>query len=133
MITQQLARALAAAGLAWTPTSGDRFAIPDRDMDNQVFVVSDMTIEVDRYPSGGLVKFNGTTEWALDSIAQSQVLWLPRESDLRRALGEHFSNLSRSVVGDELVSYAVVLSDGRRFVDADCECAYARALLDCLG
>ncbi len=132
MITYVLARALAEAGLTWTPASGDRFVIPDRDMDDQVFVVSDMTIEVDRYPSGGLVKFNGTTEWALDSIAQSQVLWLPRESDLRTALGNRFSSLSRSAVEDQLTAYVVVLSDGRRFVDADCECAYARALIKCL-
>ena len=40
MITLDLAARLKAAGLVWCPVSGDRFAIPDRDLDGEVFVVS---------------------------------------------------------------------------------------------
>lgn len=134
MITRELAEALAAHGLAWTPTSGDRFFIPDRDLDEEVFVVSGIAIEVSDLPSGAEMRFNGTVEWALDSIAQNEVIWLPREEQLRDALGELFVRLE-SVTG----GYAVVLSpsDGAgpevRHVDIDAERAYARALLSVLG
>ncbi len=125
MITREQAVELAARGLAWTPTSGDRFFVPDRDLDDEVFVVAGMSIEVADLPSGAEVRFNGTVEWALDSVAQSEVIWLPREEQLRAALGERFLRLE-SVTG----GYAVVLARGEvRHVDIDAERAYARALL----
>ncbi|HEX5769698.1 MAG TPA: pilus assembly protein CpaE, partial [Nocardioidaceae bacterium] len=76
MITVELAALLRDAGLEWNPASGDRFAIPERDLDGEVFVVSEMTIETQTLETGGIVRFNGTTEWALDSIPQSEVIWL---------------------------------------------------------
>jgi len=39
-----MARQLKEAGLIWKPGPGDRFAIPDRDLDEEVFVLSNMTI-----------------------------------------------------------------------------------------
>ena len=133
MITVDLARRLAAAGLAWTPEPGDRFAIPDLDFDGEVFVISQMTIDVERYPTDVLLKFNGTTEWALDSISQEQGLWLPREDQLRARLGERFVGLSREPVDGELTGFVVTVRDpADRVVDADAECAYARALLTVL-
>ena len=69
MITVEQARRLRKAGALWVPSAGDRFVVPDRDMDDDVFVVSDMTVEVHDYPGGKVIGFNGTTEWALDSIA----------------------------------------------------------------
>lgn len=136
MITPELARSLADAGMVWSPASGDRFVIPTHEMDDEVFVVSEMTIEVDQLRDGGLVKFNGTTEWALDSIDQARVLWLPRESDLRERLGDHFVALEHATIQAGLASHVVVIEvDGvtTRHADADCECAYARALLALLG
>ena len=127
MITLDLASRLKAVGLAWTPRSGDRFAIPDRDLDGEVFVVSEMTIETVELPTGALVRFNGTTEWALDSIAQTEVIWLPAEGQLRDLLGPAFRRLE--VVGDGLAVEAVVDGEVVRFVDIDAERAYARALL----
>ena len=131
MITTELARQLAARGLPWTPASGDRFWVPERDLDDEVFVVSGMSIEVSDLPHGAEMRFNGTVEWALDSIAQNEVIWLPREEQLRDALGERFLRLE-SVTG----GYAVVLAAGSdagpaevRHVDIDAERAYARALL----
>ncbi len=126
MISVELARRLKAAGLTWTPASGDRFHIPDRDLDDTVFVVSEMTIETADLPTGRVVKFNGTTEWALDSIAEDEVVWLPREAQLRGLLGGSFVRLEP--VGDGFA----VETDGRhggRYVDVDAERAYARALL----
>ena len=105
--------------------------IPDRDLDEQVFAVSDMVVEVREVPRGRLLAFNGTTEWALDSILQADVLWLPREDQLRALLGEGFVSLSATPDG-----YAVVVDDGgtlSRHVDVDPECAYARALLALLA
>jgi hypothetical protein len=131
VITPDLAVALARHGLPWSPASGDRFCVPDRDLDDEVFVVSGMAIEVSDLPSGAEMRFNGTVEWALDSIAQSEVVWLPREEQLRDALGDRFSRLE-SVTG----GFAVVLVGPHReerYVDIDAERAYARAVLAVLG
>jgi hypothetical protein len=130
VITLELAMMLHDAGLAWTPVSGDRFTIPVPGLDDKVFVVSEMTIETERLPTGDLVRFNGTTEWALDSIPQDEVVWLPHEEQLRSLLGSRFARLEAVPDG-----FAVVLEDrGRteRHLDIDAERAYARALLSVL-
>lgn len=127
MITVELAARLRAAGLSWTPASGDRFVIADRDMDDEVFVVSELTVEVHQAPTGPLIRFNGTTEWALDSVEQDAALWLPREDQLRAALDRRFRGLEP--VGD---GFAVAIERAgavERHVDVDAERAYARALL----
>ena len=124
MITTELASRLKAAGIVWTPAVGDRFVIPDRDLDDQVFVLSDMVIESHDVPGGRVIRFNGTTEWALDSIPADLVMWLPREDQLRVLLAGRFVRLE--AVDDGLV---VVLADGSRHADTDAERAYARAVL----
>jgi hypothetical protein len=95
MISLDLASRLHAAGLEWTPAEGDRFVLPDRDLDGRVFTISEMVVEVRRSPVGSLIAFNGTTEWALDSIEQATAIWLPRESQLREALGVAMLSLAR--------------------------------------
>ena len=127
MISLDLASRLRAGGLAWSPASGDRFVVPDREMDDQVFVVSEMVVEVHDLPVGRLLRFNGTTEWALDSILAHEVIWLPREEQLRGLLGEAFASLQATPGG----FVVVVRADGgeQRHIDIDAECAYARALL----
>lgn len=95
MISVALARELRDAGLAWKPGRGDRFVAADRDMDEDVFVLSDMTIEVHHFPTGPVFGFNGTTEWALDSLDQQDALWLPSEHQLRDLLGAAFVRLER--------------------------------------
>jgi hypothetical protein len=127
VITVELALRLRDKGLEWTPAPGDRFVIPNRGIDDEVFVVSDMTIEVYDFPTGRLFGFNGTTEWALDSVEQREVVWLPREGQLRELLADRFLGLSADPGG-----FAVVIErDGEqeRYVDRDCEQAYARSLL----
>lgn len=131
MISVSLARRLAETGMAWEPVNGDRFVVPDRDLDDVLFLVSDMVVEVQELSTGRLLKFNGTTEWALDSIQSGEVVWLPREDQLRTMLGGHFVAMTATTDG-----YAVVVDhDGReqRHEDPDAECAYARALLWVLG
>lgn len=128
MLSVSIARRLRDAGLSWTPRRGDRFVVADRDMDDEVFVLSDMTIEVHRYPGGPVIGFNGTTEWALDSVDQQDVLWVPAEHQLRQLLGTAFVRLERfadahrvvvSLAGIETSVVAAMVAD-----------AYGLALLE---
>ena len=133
MISVDLARELRDAGLRWTPQSGDRFVVDERNMDDEVFVLSSMTIEVYEYPSGPVIRFNGTTEWALDSLDQDDALWLPSEAQLRAALGGTFRRLEL-LGGTHRVETVV---PGRRdapqmFAHTDPAEAYGLALLDLL-
>ena len=96
MISTALARSLRDAGLEWQPQRGDHFIVADRGMDDEVFVLSDMTVELQDFPTGPVIGFNGTTEWALDSLDQSDALWLPAEDQLRERLGGAFTRLERT-------------------------------------
>jgi hypothetical protein len=123
-----LARRLKDAGLRWHPEPGDAFAIPDRDLDGQVFWVSNLVVELRHPPSGEpILAFNGTTEWALDSLEAREAVWLPREDQLRDALGPAFAALERQ--GGELEGWVVVTTDGERYADVTPESALARAVL----
>jgi hypothetical protein len=127
VISVVLARELRGAGLQWTPARGDSFVVADRGMDSDVFVLADMTIDVHQYPGGPVLGFNGTTEWALDSVEQSEALWVPAEHQLRELLGDAFAGLAPT--GD---GYRVTLRvDGATtgYDGADAAEAYARALL----
>jgi len=135
VLSRDLARALRDAGLSWTPTKGDWFVIPDKGLDDLVFVLSDMVIEARRMALGRqLLAFNGSTEWALDTLAASEALWLPREDQLRAVLGEAFMALEH--LPGETPGYVVSMLLGdreERFVDVDVESAYARAALALLA
>lgn len=96
MVAVELALALRRAGVTWTPAPGDRFVVTDRDMDDEVFVISEMTIQVHELPTGPVLGFNGTVEWALDDVDATAALWLPREDQLRDLLGEAFTALRRT-------------------------------------
>ena len=130
MLPLELARRLRGAGLVWQPAPGDRFVLPDRDLDD-LFVLSHMTIEVHQLPKGPVIGFNGTTEWALDDVDQDEALWLPREDQLRDLLGTAFQRLERA--GD---GYRVILAvDGRtaEFTADSAEEAYGAALFELLS
>ncbi len=126
MLSVHLAKRLRAAGLPWAPARGDRFVVPDRGMDDEVFVLSDMTVELHDMPYGRVVGFNGTVEWSLDSVKIGEVLWLPSEGQLRDRLGAHFDRLERGADG-----FSVVVGE-QRFSHPDAECAYAEAVLTLL-
>ena len=74
MITVELARALLEAGVLWEPQAGDRFVIDAALLTGEVFWISDLTVEVQTYRDQSLLGFNGTTEWALDSVTLDQAL-----------------------------------------------------------
>jgi hypothetical protein len=135
VISRDLASALRDAGLPWTPVKGDWFVIPDKGLDDLVFVLSDMVIETRRMALGRqMLAFNGSTEWAIDTLAASEALWLPREDQLRTVLGEAFMTLEYLPGEAPGYSVAMLLGDREeRFVDVDVESAYARAALALLG
>jgi hypothetical protein len=86
MISMHLARQLKDAGLQWQPALNDFFAVPDRDMDERVFVISDLLATLETLQGQEVVAFQGASEWALDDLATGEVVWLPREDQLRQAL-----------------------------------------------
>lgn len=127
MISVDLARELRDSGLVWRPASGDAFVIDRPELVGDVFTVSDMTIEAHVFDTGTILGFNGTTEWALDSVALEDSLWMPREDQVRALLGGTFRSLSRR--GDRYRVDVDLGAEARSFTDAEPANAYARALL----
>lgn len=127
MISQDLASQLAPK-LQWEPANGDMFFVPKPEISATVFTVADMVVELVTQHQESRFHFNGTVEWALDSVESDGVVWLPREDQLRSLLGEHFLSLDCSAG-----AYVVTVSGpGRAFhtePETDPSDAYARALI----
>lgn len=129
MISDLLAHELRNVGVRWDPAPGDRFRIQAEALGEEVFILSHMVIEPRSYSTGTVLHFNGTTEWALDSVAQEDALWLPREDQLRELLGGTFVRMERT--GEEIsVQTAAPEGELQSFTAGDVEDAYALALLD---
>ena len=127
MISRELAVRLA-PHLRWSPGNGDQFFIPRPEISDSVFTVSDMVVELVVRDGEARFHFNGTVEWALDSVESSEVIWLPREDQLRELLGGHFLSLDASSAG-----FVVTVSGPSRAFhtapEPEAADAYARALL----
>lgn len=127
MIARDLATALI-PHLSWVPGNGDQFFIPQPEIADSVFTVSDMVVELVVRHGESRFHFNGTVEWALDSVSSEEVTWLPREDQLRSLLGSHFLSLDAAPAG-----FVVTVSGPGRAYHTDPESeaadAYARALL----
>ena len=93
-------------------------------MDDDVFVLSDMLVDVHDFPHGTVLGFNGTVERALDSIEARHALWLPSETQLREVLADDLVVLLREARG-----WRVGLADGSAFDGVTAEEAYGRAVL----
>ena len=94
LIPVGLAKQLRSAGLVWKPEWGDLFHIPDRHLDDRVFVLADLSVEVTTLADGiGAITFNGAVEWSLDYILTQDVVWMPSEAQLRSALGRRLTAL----------------------------------------
>lgn len=130
MVSTELARALREAGLVWHPRSGDRFQLNEPEFEADVFTVSEMTIEPREYPTGSILAFNGTTEWALDSVALADALWRPHEHQLRELLRGAFRALRRLPDTYEVV--IEVRGEELAFEHPEPADAYALAVLDLL-
>ena len=124
MISTELARALRDSGLPWHPAAGDAFRIDRIEAEEDVFILSDMTVEAHHYPTGTVLGFIGTTEWALDSVDKDEALWMPHEHQLRALLGPAFTSLSGRWVVEALIDGEVLTFEADAAADA-----YARALL----
>jgi hypothetical protein len=131
VISLDLALQLRDAGLRWRPATGDRFVLPRRGMDDEVFVLSDMTIEAHEFPTGSVIGFNGVTEWALDSVQQEDALWLPSEEQLRERLGGLFTGLAATARGFA-VTVTLPGGTGRVHHAPGAGDAYGAALLEVL-
>lgn len=86
MLSVNTARRLREAGLEWTPQSLDCFAIPMPGFEGQVFVINDLTVMAEAIREKLAITFHGTVEWALDHLWVGEVVWLPREDQLRELI-----------------------------------------------
>lgn len=86
MISVELAAALRRAGLPWTPAEFDRFAVIGRDGDAVPFVIAEMPASLVMLHGELAIAFHGASEWALDHVLHSEVVWLPDEAQLRDAI-----------------------------------------------
>lgn len=127
MISTPLARALRDSGLVWHPLAGDAFLIDRLELDAEIFILSDMTVEAHEFSTGTVLGFNGTTEWALDSVSIDDALWLPNETQLRALLRGAFHRLDFADSGFAVT--ATIDGFSRVFEGERAEDAYARALL----
>jgi len=128
VITVELARAVVDAGVLWQPAAGDRFVIDAELLTSDVFWISDLTVEVHTYRGQSLLGFNGTTEWALDSVAIHDAVWLPREDQLRELLRATFRGLRR--LPDAFEVEVQLGGETRRYEHPDASEAYGMALLE---
>lgn len=129
MIDIDVARRLRDRGLGWDPVDGDWFAIDAEQLITDRFMLSPMVVESARGRRGEAVfRFNGTTEWALDSVEQHEAIWIPREDQLREALREHFVALVRQADGTHVVRVRIEQEE-QQVRAPHAEDAYAGALL----
>jgi len=133
MLSADTAAALADAGILWEPQPGDRFAISSAELTGDLFWISDLTIEVHHYQDETVLGFNGTTEWALDSVPLDKAVWLPREDQLRELIGDRLVALQREREGWSVRYVHSVGGAEAVALHTDPEEAYAAALLAIAG
>jgi hypothetical protein len=139
MISLTLARKLKSAGLVWLASINDYFAIPDSDLDDRIFVLSDMMSFPAKRFDQPVITFHGSAEWALDYIVVTEVIWMPHEGQLRDALARYLPLASVSAQTGPPLSLTLtsegyccnILFDGGKhaFFAEDASEAYGKALL----
>lgn len=134
MLSLENARKLKASRLNWTPENNDYFAIPDREMDSEIFVISALMSHLGRLHGEPVVAFHGTAEWAVDHIATSEIVWIPREDQLRKELEMRLpaQPLPNLVLETTVTGFCVTIvwENGRKTFEAEnASDAYAQALL----
>ncbi|MGC9469004.1 MAG: pilus assembly protein CpaE [Anaerolineae bacterium] len=138
MISISLARELKQAGLAWHPQSGDGFMIPDRGLDDKVFYITDMAVWVQTVQGFPTILFQGATEWALDYIWLSEVVWLPSETQIREEIERHLPQteapaLRLTSARGGYVCEITYRGDYQTFSGDEAVTAYGQALLHILA
>lgn len=137
MISLNLAQQLKEAGLVWKTAVNDFFGIPERGMDERVFVLSDMMANMEVFRGWPVVAFHGAAEWALDYIFTHEVVWLPSEEQLRqileeRLLGEAILKLQLTYQTTGYVLEINFNGADQTFEGSDATEAYGQALLHIL-
>ncbi|MFO7539765.1 MAG: hypothetical protein R6X32_17130 [Chloroflexota bacterium] len=132
-----MAQQLKEAGLVWEAQTHDFFAIPERGMDEQIFVVTDVMAYLELLKGWPVVTFHGTAEWALDYILTAEVLWLPTESQIRdqlagALLGEAELKLSLTLQHPTYLCEILYRGQPHQFSGATASEAYGLALLHIL-
>jgi hypothetical protein len=132
MLSLSLAQQLKKAGLQWQPRLHDMFAIPDRELDDRRFVLTDVMTYIEIFRGSPVVTFHGTAEWALDFILQAEAVWIPSESQLRECVQSYASALVLRQTDD---GYECALQVGGESLvyqgESACD-AYGSALLQLL-
>ncbi len=129
------AQKLKAAGIEWQPKTHDFFAIPDVEMDERVFALSDMTISMEVLDGYHAITFVGSVEWALDFIYHSDAVWLPTESQLREMIVNRMKEGGTMTLQTSIGGYVVTLNDEssqKLFEGVSAIEAYAAALMGML-
>lgn len=134
MISLSLATQLKKAGLVWKTSINDFFGIPDRGLDDRIFVLSDMMANMDLFRGWPVVTFHGAAEWALDYILTSETVWLPTEEQLRQELeqlllGEEQIKLQLAYTTNGYQCDILQQNQPHTFTGNDASEAYAHALL----
>jgi hypothetical protein len=138
MVGLETARKLKAAGLHWEPAQGDRFAVPDRGLDDRVFVINDMAAIIEMIHGAEMVTFHGTPEWALDYVYLGEAVWLPDEGQLRELLHQRLEQEAQPVYDLLYLAEGFTCRFGWRggalaFTAPEASDAYAAALLHVMG
>lgn len=139
-ISLSVGQRLKQAGLEWVPATHDFFSIPDVDMDEKIFAMSDMTVSMEVLHGYHAITFNGAVEWALDFVFKADAVWLPTETQLRELVMARLGDRPQVILQSSIAGYVVTIvregADGARkeiFEGVTAEDAYASALLSLLG
>jgi hypothetical protein len=132
MVSLSLGQQLKEFGLVWQPRLHDFFAVPGRDMDDRVFVITDIQAYLELYHQLPVVTFHGVAEWALDYILQTEVVWLPTQAQLQARLGEFVPEFTLMASPAGYTCTIQVEGDGLSFGADRAADAYGEALLFCL-
>ena len=138
MISLATALKLKEIGLVWKPTLHDFFAIPDVGLDDRIFVLSDMTVGVEVLHGFPAITFNGAVEWSLDFVYQYDVVWIPKEEQLRQLVYQQLALVGKPIFQLAYTGKAytcTIQHQGRpqMFAAKSGDESYARALLHLLG
>jgi len=135
MLDLDAARELKQAGLIWVPQLLDYFILPDRNMDDRIFVISDILVTVEMLQNQKIISFQGSPEWALDYLITAEAVWIPREDQLRSALqaslfaSDEEQSISITSSLENAVCYITFQDQRLSFKAESVSQAYAQALL----
>ncbi|MGC9347211.1 MAG: pilus assembly protein CpaE [Anaerolineae bacterium] len=133
-----MAKELKSAGLAWRPRDRDAFIVPDRGLDDMVFVITNMATRVQLLQGYPTVTFQGAYEWALDYIFLREVVWMPSEAQLRNEIEGRLKGGQGPTLRLTSTSggYVCEINDKGAYLTfsgPNASVAYAHALLHLLG